>query len=265
VIPREIDRRRALGLLGAGIGTAAIVACGGSGDGDEASPRSDATAATFGDTTGGTTSPTGAAAAGAAVTADMFAGAASCRLTPSGTEGPYYIDVDRIRGDIREDREGIRLRLAARVLDSDGCTPIKDAVFDVWHCDAGGLYSGLEAASRGQGGGRSSSDTTRYLRGAQITNADGIAELTTVYPGWYGGRTVHIHAKVLISNRDVLTTQLYFDDKLTDTVYAAAPYSSRPNRDRRNSSDSIFDERTVLTVSTDGDGYLGLITIGVRR
>ena len=262
--PRGIDRRRALGLLGGGLGTAVVVACGGSGDGDEASSGSDATAATTADTAGGTSATTAAAAPGAAVTADRFAGAASCTVTPSGTEGPYYIDVDNMRSDIREDREGTRLRLAARVLDSDGCTPVRDAVFDVWHCDAGGLYSGFEASSRGQGGSRSE-DTTRYLRGAQTTNAEGIAELTTVYPGWYPGRTVHIHAKVLISNREVLTTQLYFDDELTDTVYRAAPYNRRPNRDVRNGSDGIFDERTVLTVERDGDGYLGLITIGVRR
>lgn len=251
----EIDRRRALGVLGAGVGAAVVAACGRSGDGQDTSPPApDRTTAT-----------TATAVPGAAVTPGMFAGAASCTLTPSGTEGPFYIDVDQLRGDIREDREGTRLRLAARVLDSDECTPVKDAVFDVWHCDAGGLYSGFEAASRGRGGGRSSPDTTRYLRGAQITNADGIAELTTIYPGWYGGRTVHIHAKVLISNRDVLTTQLYFDDELTDTVYAAPPYNRRPNRDSRNDSDGIFDDRTILTVSKDGDGYLGLITIGVRR
>ncbi|HEX2192447.1 MAG TPA: hypothetical protein VHH09_04580 [Acidimicrobiales bacterium] len=249
----EIDRRRALGLLAAGVGSAVVVACGGSNDGDEASPTTAAPA------------PTSAVPAGAALTTEMFAGAASCSLTPSATEGPYYIDVDQIRGDITEDRPGTPLRLGARVVGTDGCTPIKDAVFDVWHCDAGGLYSGFEAASRGEGGGRASSDATRYLRGAQITNAEGIAELTTIYPGWYRGRTVHIHAKVLVSNRDVLTTQLYFDDGITDTVYAAAPYSSRPDRAVRNDSDGIFDDRTVLTVSRHGDGYLGLITIGVRR
>ena len=264
VTPREIDRRRALGLLGAGLGAAVVVACGGSDGGDEASPGSDDSPASTGDAGSGTTAPTAATAPGAAVTPEMFAGAASCAVTPSGTEGPFYIDVDSIRADIREDREGARLRLAARVVDSDGCTPIKDALFDVWHCDAGGLYSGFEAASRGRGGA-GSSDASRYLRGAQITNADGIAELTTVYPGWYRGRTVHIHAKVLISNRDVLTTQLYFDDALTDSVYRAAPYNRRPNRDSRNESDGIFDERTILTVRRDGDGYLGLITIGVRR
>jgi protocatechuate 3,4-dioxygenase beta subunit len=261
---RGIDRRRALGLLGAGVGAAVVVACGGSNDGDEASSASDGTAPTTGATTGGTTTPTGASVPGAAVTPDQFTGAASCALSPSGTEGPYYIDVDKIRSDIREDRQGTRLRLAARVLDSDGCTPVKDAVFEVWHCDAGGLYSGFESSSRGQGGDRSP-DPTRYLRGAQTTNTDGIAEITTIYPGWYRGRTVHIHAKVFISNRDVLTTQLYFDDELTDTVYTTAPYNTRPGRDRRNASDSIFDDRTVLTVSKDGDGYLGLITIGVRR
>ena len=261
--PGEINRRRALGLLGVGLGAAVVVGCGRSGDGDEASPATDTTAPA-GDAAGGASTPTSVAAAGAAVTADMFGGAASCTLTPTGTEGPYYIDVDNIRSDIREDRQGARLRLAARVVDADGCTPVKDAVFEVWHCDAGGLYSGFEASSRGQGGSRST-DNTRYLRGAQLTNADGIAELTTVYPGWYRGRTVHIHAKVFISNREVLTTQLYFDDRLTDAVYTAAPYNRRPNRDQRNASDGIFDDSTVLTVSRDGDGYLGLITIGIRR
>jgi protocatechuate 3,4-dioxygenase beta subunit len=263
---RAIDRRKALGLFGVGVGAAlAMAACGGFDGGDETSSEGASTTTNTGDTTGGAPATTAVGGAGGAVTADMFAGAASCRITPSETEGPYYIDVDQVRSDIREDRHGTRLRLAARVMDSDGCTPLNDAVFEVWHCDAAGVYSGFEAASRGQGGGRSSPDTTRYLRGAQITNADGIAELTTIYPGWYRGRTVHIHAKVFISNREVLTTQLYFDDKLTDAVYMATPYSARPNRDQRNDSDGIFDERTVLTVSKDGDGYLGLITIGVRR
>lgn len=140
--PREIDRRRALGLLGAGLGAAVVVGCGGSGDGKDASSGSDSTAGTTDATTGATSTPTSGAAAGAAgaaVTPEMFSGAASCTLTPSETEGPYYIDVDRIRSDIREDRQGTRLRLAARVLDSDGCTPVEDAVFEVWHCDAGGL------------------------------------------------------------------------------------------------------------------------------
>lgn len=250
----KFDRRRALGLLGAGgLSTLILGACRGSG--------SDDSATTSASTTGVTASPP--------TTAAMFENAAACSVTPEQTEGPFYIDVDQIRGDIREDREGVRLKVAARVVDADGCTPIKDAVFDVWHADAAGQYSGFDggpsAARRVGGGGSAPTSQTRYLRGAQITNADGIAEITTVYPGWYPGRTAHIHAKVYISNTEVLTTQLYFDEAVSDAVYGMAPYRSRGRRDRSNADDAIFNSRTVMTTSKDGDGYLGLITIGVAR
>jgi protocatechuate 3,4-dioxygenase beta subunit len=190
----------------------------------------------------------------------MFADAASCAVTPEQTEGPYYIDVDKIRADIREDRQGALLRVGVRVMDGDGCTPVKDAIFEIWHCDADGLYSGFEAASQGGGGAR---DEKRYLRGAQTTNADGIAVITTIYPGWYQGRTVHIHAKVALSNSELLTTQLYFDDALTDRVYAAPPYSANTGRRTLNDADGIYRKETTLTVTEEGDGFLGLMTIGV--
>lgn len=252
---REISRRRALGYLGAAGGAVVVLgACGGSDDGS--------TSARGASTTGGP-STTGAASA----TLATFAGAASCTATPSQTEGPYYIDVDKIRSDIREDRQGTRLRVAARVLDVDGCTPVKDAVFEIWHCDAGGLYSGFESASQGAGGpgggASAGTDATRHLRGAQITNGDGIAEITTIYPGWYRGRTVHIHAKVFLSNKDVLTTQLYFDDGLNARVFAAAPYNTRGGRETMNTDDGIFSAGNILTVTAEGDGYLGAINIGI--
>ena len=138
--PRQISRRQALTLLGAaGVGTALVGACGS--DGDEAAT------ATSSSSSSGTSATTGALAgsgAAGAVTRDAFQSAASCRVTPEQTEGPHYIDVDKIRSDIREDRPGTPLRVAARVLDTDGCTPVKDAVFEIWHCDAAGVYSGFE-------------------------------------------------------------------------------------------------------------------------
>ena len=263
--PREMNRRRALGLLGAaGVGAVVLGSCGGDGD-DAATATSGPSSSTT--TSGGGSSTTAAAApAGGPLTAEAFQGAASCTVTPSQTEGPFYLDVDQIRSDVREDRQGSPLRVAARVMDVDGCTPVKDAVFEIWHCDAGGLYSGFESASTGgPGGGRGATDDERYLRGAQVTNADGIAEITTIYPGWYQGRTVHIHAKVQLSNAEALTTQLYFDDTLTDTVFRRAPYSSRPDRTTRNDDDNIYRRETTLTVSEDGDGHLALVTLGVRR
>ena len=106
---------------------------------------------------------------------------------------------------------------------------------------------------------------TRYLRGAQVTNGEGIVEFTTVYPGWYPGRTVHIHAKVHLDAKTVLTTQLYFDDALSDKVFAARPYSERGERDQRNDADGIFEEALVMTAKTDGDGVRGVMTFDVRR
>lgn len=259
----DLDRRQALRLLGAGgLGAVVLGACG---DGTGTRTSTGAT------TTAGGVPTTDVPAASSGLTPAAFEGAGSCALTPEQTEGPYYLEVDKIREDVREDRQGTRLRLATRIVDTDGCTPIKSAVFEIWHCDAGGLYSGFEQASRGAGGrpgraspgGGSGVDSTRYLRGAQVTDGDGIAAITTIYPGWYRGRTVHVHAKVFITSREVLTTQLYFDDGVTDTVYAAAPYNSRTGRDTFNRNDRIFSDKTVLTLRKDGDGYLGLITVGV--
>jgi protocatechuate 3,4-dioxygenase beta subunit len=256
-----INRRQALSLFGgAGLGAVALGACTSANDKPAAGSSASAVPAT---TSNGATSTASSAAAvaGTDVTVAMFGGAASCTVTPEQTEGPYYIDVDKIRADIREDRQGTPLRVATRVVDKDGCTPIKDAIFEIWHCDAGGLYSGFEAASQGGGGG--ARDDKRYLRGAQTTNADGIAVITTIYPGWYRGRTVHIHAKIALSNTELLTTQFYFDEDTTAKVYTAAPYSSHTGRDTMNDDDGIYRKETTLTVTPDGSGYLGLITVGV--
>jgi protocatechuate 3,4-dioxygenase beta subunit len=190
-----------------------------------------------------------------------FPDTASCELTPAETEGPYYFDVDSIRSDIREDRPGAPLRLALRVRDA-ACAPISNAVVDIWHCDAGGVYSGFESGARGGGGGRS--DQKTYLRGAQVTNAEGVVEFRTIYPGWYPGRAVHIHFKVHLNRSTVLTSQLYFDERTTDAVYAKAPYTSHTGRRTNNDDDRIFDEKNTLPLTPEGDGYLAVMTIGVK-
>jgi protocatechuate 3,4-dioxygenase beta subunit len=257
-----ISRRGALAGAGS-VGVAALLAACTGGD-----QQSGATTTARVPTTAGGSATIAPQTSTDAATADLFAGAGSCTLTRGLTEGPYYFDVDSIRSDIREDREGLPLGLAIRVQDGgDGCAPLANAVVDIWHCDAAGSYSGFESASRGggpggaPGGGRT--DTETYLRGAQVTNADGIVRFTTVYPGWYRGRTVHIHAKVHLDNASMLTTQLFFDEAVTDAVYAEPPYTQSTGRDRRNDADSIFDESLLLTLLPDGDGYLGVITFVV--
>ena len=104
------------------------------------------------------------------------------RLSPEQTEGPYHIDLDEVRGDITEDREGAPLRLRIEVLDADLCAPLQDAAVEVWHADAAGAYSGV---------GSFAGET--FLRGTRMTGADGVAEFRTIYPGWYPGRAVHVH------------------------------------------------------------------------
>ena len=189
-------------------------------------------------------------------------------LSKEETQGPYWFDVDSIRSDIREDRPGATFELALRALDCSGSGPIPNAVIEIWHCDAGGVYSGFESGSAGgpgdappgppprNGGGGGApggsggndqeatpTDDGTYLRGAQTTDKDGIVTFTTIFPGWYRGRTTHIHVKVHIDKKTVLTTQLFFDEALLNTVNAAAPYSSHTGRESNttNAQDSIYD------------------------
>ncbi len=241
---RRLDRRQALGVLGS-VSLGGILAACGSG-GDDSEPRAAST------TDGGTATvepktPTDRA------TAELFEGSASCRLSPEQAEGPYYFDVDAIRSDIREDREGTPLRLALRVRDGGTCEPIENAVVDVWHCDAGGAYSGVNGVEG------------VFLRGTQVTDREGIADFTTVYPGWYPGRTVHVHAKVLLGGAAALTTQFFFDDAVTERVAADAPYAQAAGRDVFNDGDGIYEPDLELTLSEEDEGWLGLITVDVRR
>jgi protocatechuate 3,4-dioxygenase beta subunit len=255
---KQISRRQALGAAGA-VGIGAVLTACSRGDGGSSAGSTSTSSATT--TTGGE-----AATSTGVVTADQFDGAGACTLAREMTEGPYYFDVESIRRDIREDREGAALRLGVRVRDGASCTPFPDAVVDVWHCDALGTYSGFEAASTGAGGGGGGSgptDDKTYLRGAQVTNTDGIAEFLTIYPGWYRGRTVHIHAKVHLDRSTMLTTQLFFADDFTDGVYAQEPYASDRGRDTFNDGDNIFDDALLLTPSERDGEYLGLITLDV--
>lgn len=181
-----------------------------------------------------------------------------CVLTPELTEGPYYIDVDMLRSDITEDRDGVLLALTAVVVEAGTCNPISDVVFEIWHADALGVYSGFR--SEGTTG-------ETYLRGAQLTDSTGSATIQTIYPGWYRGRAVHIHAKVHLSSSNVVTTQFFFPDDLTDQVYAAnSPYNTRSGRDTLNSSDNIYPDTNsvLLDVVDDGNGgYAAAIVIAI--
>ena len=191
--------------------------------------------------------------------AGVASGLVSCVLAPEQTEGPYYLDDHKVRRNITEGKPGAPLTLRLTVVNASSCKPIKGAAVDIWHCDAGGVYSGTSV--------QDTSDE-RFLRGIQKTDAKGLALFRTVYPGWYQGRTVHIHVIVHIGGNVVHTGQLYFPDALTDSVYARSPYRLRPNRTTRNVADSIYrngGKRSTLKLAKSGSGYVGSITMGVVR
>ena len=197
----------------------------------------------------------------------------SCVVRPEQTEGPYFVDARLDRSDIRSDpvsgavKAGVPLQLAlvvSRVGQGGACTPLQGARVDVWQCDAAGEYSAVRDPSF---------DTSeqQFLRGYQLTDATGTARFVTIYPGWYRGRTVHIHFKVRTepsSQRGYeFTSQFYFDDALTDRVHARAPYASRGQRTVRNERDGIFRRngaQLMLDVREDAEEYAGTFQLGLQ-
>ena len=191
---------------------------------------------------------------------------ASCVLTPELTEGPYWIDTNLRRRNIIAGRPGLPLELRLTVANATTCSPIKGADVEIWHCDAGGNYSGVSGG--GGGGTASPTDSTRYLRGHQIANARGVVIFRTIYPGFYPGRTAHIHIKVHHSGK-VHTGQLFFSDAVSDVVYGKSPYNNaQGTRDVRNSDDNIYldagsSSLLKLAKRKVGSGYIGTSRLGV--
>ena len=149
--------------------------------------------------------------------------------------------------------------MVIRLVHADSCRPIGDAVVDIWHADAVGRYSGY----RGQGDDDTDTSGETFLRGIQVTNADGLAEFETTYPGSYSGRTVHIHFKAYTDERSFITSQLYFPDETTDAVFTAEPYASRGPRRTTNANDGIFSADLLAHVTPSADGYVASLTVGV--
>ena len=184
----------------------------------------------------------------------VASGLVSCVLSPESTEGPFFLPGDRIRRDVTEGKPGVPLTLKLTVLDVSTCKPIRGAAVDIWHCDAAGTYAAQKSRT--------------FLRGIQRTDAKGTATFKTIYPGWYPGRTVHIHVKVSLGGNVVHTGQLYFPDAVTDRVYARSPYRSRPARSTRNADDAIYrngGSRSTLRLRKVGSAYTASINVGIQR
>jgi len=245
---RYLSRREMLGLMGSTAAAITLAGCGGS----ERSGQPGA-----GETTDAST---------AAETAST-----TCVVRPEQTEGPYYVDTGLDRSDIREEREGVPLDLTFNVSrvdegDASACGPLAGAVVDVWHCDAAGEYSGVEDNAAGDFDTRGET----FLRGYQLTDENGTARFTTIYPGWYQGRAVHIHFTIRDSPESQqgyeFTSQLYFDDALTDEVQSQGPYAEKGQRDLRNREDGIYQgggDELLLDLTENGEGYAATFDIAL--
>src|SRR6187401_2501530 len=210
LIGRVLSRREVLALMGVMSVGAVAVACA---PGSAASGAATATA--------GASSGAAATAFATATAAAVASSLPSCVVVPELTEGPYYVNENLDRSDIRVDTsdgsvsEGAVLTIdwVVSQVDGNACIPLEGVLVDVWHCDAEGNYSDV--------GGEQGHD---YLRGFQHTDASGKARIVTVYPGWYQGRAVHIHFKIRTdagaSSGFEFTSQLFFDDAVSQSVYA---------------------------------------------
>jgi protocatechuate 3,4-dioxygenase beta subunit len=242
-ITREINRRQLLELMAAA-GASVLIGCGGS-------------------TASGTTT----------TTTSTGTSSASCVLSPALTIGPYFVDEKLNRSDLTADTNDINVTAAMPLslvitvqhYSSSGCSPLAGAQVDLWHADAGGKYS--DENSEGTSG-------ETYLRGYQVTDSSGLASFKTIFPGWYSGRTVHIHAMVRLFDSSgnqtfEWETQFFFDPTLTTQIMATAPYSTRGTPDTSNSQDNIYSQsggKTLLnlTKNNDSSGYSAAITLGVQ-
>ena len=252
---RYLTRREMLGLMGSTAAALTLAGCGGGGG-----EQSGSGSGSGGQTTG---------AAGAGTTAETAS--TTCVVKPEQTEGPYYVDTGLERSDIREEREGIPFELTFNVSridqgDISVCGPLAGALVDVWHCDALGEYSGVEDNAAGD------FDNTgaTFLRGYQLMDENGTARFTTIYPGWYQGRAVHIHFTVRDSAESQqgyeFTSQLYFDDALTDEVHSQGVYAEKGERDQRNSTDGIYQgggEELTLALTEQGEGFAATFDIAL--
>ncbi|MER6284963.1 dioxygenase [Streptomyces sviceus] len=252
----------------------------------------------------------------ASASSTSTAAEACYKLTSETTEGPYYIDADKIRRDITEDKEGIPLTLSLKVIDSETCKPIANAAVDIWHCDALGIYSGYESLSTGGGGAptdaptdapsgtpsgtptgeppsgapsggtgggvhQDPTDDERYLRGTWRTDKHGQVTFRTIFPGWYRGRTVHIHTKVHVDGEwtdagyegghTCHTGQFFFDEESVLASAEVEPYSTSTTERTTLTEDTIYDQsgttggllKLKYNKKNIAKGVIGSITMGV--
>ncbi|MFN4144965.1 MAG: intradiol ring-cleavage dioxygenase [Runella sp.] len=212
---KRIEFLRSLGLGLAG--TTVMIAC---------ANNSDPTPTTGNTTTNGSTNGSSAT---------------DCAVTPTETEGPFPTKNPTALAinDIRSDRQGIKMDIKITIKNKNtNCAALKDAIVDIWMCDADGNYSQYG----GTGMQTANYTNVSFLRGRQVTDAEGLAQFTSIFPGWYPGRAPHIHVHIYnATGRSLLITQIAFPKSVCDTVYSTATnFYKKGLQDTLNENDNVF-------------------------
>ncbi|WP_369264694.1 intradiol ring-cleavage dioxygenase [Streptomyces sp. R35] len=266
--PSTVNRRHVIAAGGAvaaaaGLGLAATAS---------ATPETSAAAAAA-----RPTRPTRSASASATATATATASSGVCSLTAEVTEGPYALEGALIRTDITESKSGVPVKYTFTVVDEDNsCAPLEGALVEIWHADTLGEYSGFVG-----GNGHSETDDGTFLRGGQITDSNGQVSITSIWPGHYVSRAVHVHMRVhtdvtltddsYTGGSIIHTGQLFFDSTINTKVQALSPYSSNTTKETALADDTIYDDggasSGLLTLTALGSsvssGYAATLTVGV--
>ncbi|MFE5815888.1 intradiol ring-cleavage dioxygenase [Streptomyces sp. NPDC056479] len=265
---KSITRRRAIAVTGGTVAAGGLAVAG--------------YQSAFADTSSTATDATAAASASASESSGCMT------LMSSVTEGPYHLDGALVRKDITEGKSGVPLTLRLTVVDAtDGCTPVKGAAVEIWHCDAWGYYSGYTTANPGgsapaESEDGSTADDDTYLRGYQIAGANGVVKFETIFPGWYTPRTCHIHLKVHTGGQKEdgtyeggkvnYTGQLFFDDEIAEEIFTLEPYSKHSGSYTTLDNDMVYDgggaSSGLLTLKAvhkkdPAKGYKGFLTVAV--
>ncbi|MFE6178117.1 intradiol ring-cleavage dioxygenase [Streptomyces sp. NPDC056464] len=265
---KSITRRRAIAVTGGTVAVGGLAVAG--------------YQSAFADTSSTATDATAAASASASESSGCMT------LMSSVTEGPYHLDGALVRKDITEGKSGVPLTLRLTVVDAtDGCTPVKGAAVEIWHCDAWGYYSGYTTANPGgsapaESEDGSTADDDTYLRGYQIAGANGVVKFETIFPGWYTPRTCHIHLKVHTGGQKEdgtyeggkvnYTGQLFFDDEIAEEIFTLEPYSKHSGSYTTLDNDMVYDgggaSSGLLTLKAvhkkdPAKGYKGFLTVAV--
>lgn len=199
----------------------------------------------------------------------IFRAKPQCVTTLARTLGPCHTNDVPVRTDVTEGVAGLPMRLSLRIVEAETCKPVEGADVEIWHVNAAGVYSGH--AARMCNDGAAAAQAAQFLRGRQITDGDGVASFLSVYPGWYAGRTVHVHLRILVDGRELLVTQLLFDDALSDIIFADHPdYRGRSGRDTTNGDDGVFAADAAASYifdveKLDGGVLQASYTIGIKN